>query len=107
PGRHLWRLLMLLTLFVPLPLFTSGWQTVLGSGGWLPLPLWSNAGRTSILPTVGVWTPWGQGIGSAIWIHAVAALPWVILLAGLGFSWVERELEEDALTLLPSWLVLP
>lgn len=106
PGRHLWRLLMLLTLFVPLPLFTSGWQTVLGSGGWLPLPLWSNAGRTNISPTVGVWTPWGQGIGSAIWIHAVAALPWIILLAGQGLSWVERELEEDALTLLPSWLVL-
>lgn len=41
PGRHLWRLLMVLTLFVPLPLFTSGWQTVFGSGGWLPLPAWS------------------------------------------------------------------
>lgn len=106
PGRHLWRLLMLLTLFVPLPLFTSGWQTVLGSGGWLPLPVWSSGGRTSVSPVVGVWTPWGQGIGSAIWIHAVAALPWVVLLAGQGMSWVERELEEDALTLLPSWRVL-
>ncbi|HEY7425885.1 MAG TPA: ABC transporter permease subunit, partial [Gemmataceae bacterium] len=98
PLRRLWHLLILLTLFVPLPLFTSGWQVVLGSGGWLPLPAWS--GSTA------VWTPWGQGIGSAIWIHAVAALPWVVLLAGQGLSWVERELEEDALTLMPPWRVL-
>ena len=98
PLRGLLRFLVLLTLFVPLPLFTSGWQTVLGSGGWLPLPAWS--GSTA------VWTPWGQGIGSAIWIHAVAALPWVVLLAGQGLSWVERELEEDALTLMPPWQVL-
>jgi iron(III) transport system permease protein len=98
PLRRLWHLLILLTLFVPLPLFTSGWQVVLGSGGWLPLPAWS--GSTA------VWAPWGQGIGSAIWIHAVAALPWVVLLVGQGLSWVERELEEDALTLMPPWRVL-
>jgi iron(III) transport system permease protein len=101
PGRYLWRFMALLTLFVPLPLFTSGWQTVLGSGGWLPFPAWSGVGSD-----VAVWTPWGQGIVSAIWIHAVAAAPWVILLAGQGLSWVERELEEDALTLLPSRQVL-
>jgi iron(III) transport system permease protein len=106
PGRRLWRLLMLLTLFVPLPLFTSGWQTVLGSGGWLPLPVWSSGAGIGFSPVLAVWTPWGEGIGSAIWIHAVAALPWVILLAGQGLSWVERELEEDALTLMSSWLVL-
>jgi len=98
PLRRLLRLLLLLTLFVPLPLFASGWQAVLGSGGWLPLPAWSGAAAS--------WTPWGQGIGSAIWIHAVAALPWVVLLAGQGLSWVERELEEDALTRMPAWRVL-
>lgn len=104
PGRHIWRFLTLLSLFVPLPLFTSGWQAVLGSGGWLPLPAWS--GGTGVSPVVAAWTPWGQGIGSAIWIHGVAALPWVILLTGQGLSWVERELEEDARLLMPSWLVL-
>src|SRR5215472_12004624 len=98
PLRRLWRTLMLLTLFVPLPLFTSGWQTVLGSGGWLPVPMWSGSAAE--------WTPWGQGIGSAVWIHAVAALPWVVLLVGQGLSWVERELEEDALTLMPAWQVV-
>ncbi len=98
PLRRFWRFLTILTLFVPLPLFTSGWQALLGSGGWLPLPAWSGSGA--------VWTPWGQGIGSAVWIHAVAALPWAILLAGQGLSWVEPELEEDALTLMPPWRVL-
>jgi iron(III) transport system permease protein len=98
PLRRLFRFVTILTLFVPLPLFTSGWQAALGSGGWMPVPAWS--GRAA------AWTPWGQGIGSAVWIHAVAALPWVILLAGQGLSWVERELEEDALTLMPAWRVL-
>ena len=98
PFRRLGRLLILLTLFIPLPLFTSGWQAVLGAGGWLPVPAWSGAGT--------VWTPWGQGIGSAIWIHTAAALPWVVLLAGQGLSWVERELEEDALTLMSPRRVL-
>jgi iron(III) transport system permease protein len=113
PGRSLWRVLTLLTLFVPLPLFTSGWQAALGSGGWLPLPAWSGGGTgvspvggTGVSPVVISWTPWGQGIGSAIWIHAVAALPWVILIVGQGLSWVERELEEDAWLLMPSWRVL-
>jgi iron(III) transport system permease protein len=96
PGSRLWRLLTLLSLFVPLPLFTSGWQAALGSGGWLPIPSWSGS----------VWTPWSQGIGSAIWIHALAALPWLILLIGQGLTWVECEVEEDARTLLPAWLVL-
>ncbi len=98
PLRRFGRLLILLTLFVPLPLFTSGWQAVLGAGGWLPVPAWSGPGAA--------WTPWGQGIGSAVWIHTVAALPWVVLLAGQGLSWVERELEEDALTLMAPRRVL-
>jgi iron(III) transport system permease protein len=108
PLRGFFRFLILLTLFVPLPLFTSGWQAVLGSGGWLPLGVWNRprnaepsfqSGGTS-------WTPWGQGLGSAIWIHAVAALPWVVLLVGQGLCWVERELEEDALTAAGPWRVL-
>jgi iron(III) transport system permease protein len=105
PGRNVLRFLVLLTLFVPLPLFTSGWQTVLGSGGWLTLPVWNPAPTsapaipgTQSVPPRPLWTPWGQGLFSAIWIHAAAGLPWVILIVGHGLSWVERELEEDALT---------
>jgi iron(III) transport system permease protein len=106
PLRRLFRFLVLLTLFVPLPLFATGWQAVLGSGGWLPLALW-NAPRSGVFgPDSAAWTPWGQGLGSAVWIHTVAGLPWVVLLAGQGLLGVERSLEEDAWTVLPAWRVL-
>jgi iron(III) transport system permease protein len=108
PWRRALRGLTVLTLFVPLPLFASAWQAVLGSGGWLPLALW-NAPRPAE-PAFGSggssWTPWGQGIGSAVWIHAAAAVPWVILLVGLGLCGVERGLEEDALTAARPWRVI-
>jgi iron(III) transport system permease protein len=108
PFRRYFRFLALLTLLVPLPLFASGWQAVLGSGGWLPLALW-NAPRPEVpafAPDSGAWTPWGQGLGSAVWIHAAAGLPWVVLLAGQGLRAVERSLEEDALTAQPAWRVI-
>ena len=85
PLRRGLRFVMLLTLFVPLPVITSAWQATLGSGGWLAL--WRDApGR-----------PWASGLGSAIWIHALAALPWVVLIVGQGLRCVEGELEEEAL----------
>jgi iron(III) transport system permease protein len=106
PLRRLLRFLVLLTLFVPLPLFTSGWQAVLGSGGWLPLRLW-NVPRDAAAfgRDTAVWTPWGQGRGSAAWVHAVAGLPWVILIVGVGLLGVERSLEEDARLRIPAWQV--
>jgi iron(III) transport system permease protein len=100
PFRRALRALVLLTLFVPLPLFTSGWQAAVGSGGWLPLPWWNAPRASDPAYTSGgvVWTPWGQGIGTAVWIHAAAGLPWVTWLVGRGLRRVDRELEEDALT---------
>jgi iron(III) transport system permease protein len=85
PGRRLFSVLLLATLFIPLPLFTSAWQIVLSRGWEAP---------------VGPWAPWSQGIGSAAWIHAAAGLPWVVLLTSWGLRGVERELEEDALLLM-------
>lgn len=101
PLRRFLRFLTLLTLFVPLPLFTSAWQTALGVGGWLPVAVWS---PTS--PPGAFARPWAEGLGAAIWTNAVAALPWVIVLVGQGLSWVERELEEDALQVASPWRVL-
>jgi iron(III) transport system permease protein len=105
PLRRTFRFLTLLTLLIPLPLFASGWQAAVGSGGWLPLAVWNIPRAAEVLGS-NVWTPWGQGIGSAVWIHAVAAMPWVILLVGQGLLRVGRSLEEDALTLMPAWRVL-
>src|SRR5262249_1631400 len=86
PGRGFFQGLLILSLFVPLPVLASGWQAALGSGGWLPVALWRSPDQ-----------PWAQGMAPAIWIHAIAALPWVILLVGQGLCWVEPELEEDGL----------
>jgi iron(III) transport system permease protein len=90
PGRGIMRFFTVLTLFVPLPVLTTAWQGGLGEVG-----LWTVAGR-----------PWAEGFGPAIWIHAQAALPWVILIVGQGLCWVEPELEEDALLATGPWRVL-
>jgi iron(III) transport system permease protein len=96
PGRRLLAALLVLPLFIPLPLVATGWQAVLGAGGWLPL-----------LPLAGgEWVPWSQGLGSAVFLHALAGLPWVALLVGVGLSAVEPDLEEDALTVRPPAWVL-
>jgi iron(III) transport system permease protein len=108
PFRGVFRFVALLTLFVPLPLFASGWQAALGSGGWLPATFWSPPAPSDpdVSPTGLVWKAWGRGLNAALWIHAIAALPWVVLLVGVGLRWVERDLEEEALTFAGPWRVL-
>jgi iron(III) transport system permease protein len=105
PFRRCLRFLTLLTLFIPLPLFTSAWQAALGAGGWLPLSFWNtpSALTPGTIPAQAVWKPWAEGLAAAVWIHAVASLPWVIVLVGQGLCWVEREVEEDALTVVGPW----
>jgi iron(III) transport system permease protein len=96
PFHRCFRFLTVLSLFVPLSLVTTAWQATLGAGGWFPLTQWGNSsGR-----------PWAEGLGPAIWIHAQAALPWVIVIIGQGLRWVEPELEEDALLVIGPWRVL-
>jgi iron(III) transport system permease protein len=106
--RHLLRSLAVLALFVPLPLLTSAWQAALGTGGWLPSAIWTwiPPDDPDYSPSGITWKPWGLGMGPAIWVHALASLPWVILIVGQGLTWVERELEEDALMDSGPWGVL-
>ncbi len=107
PFRRLLRYFTILALFVPLPLVASAWQATLGTGGWVPVALWSAPppGDPDIPVTGMAWKAWPRGIGAAVWVHALAALPWVILLVGQGLCWVERELEEDALLAAGPWRV--
>ncbi|OHB79298.1 MAG: hypothetical protein A2W31_15735, partial [Planctomycetes bacterium RBG_16_64_10] len=67
---------------VPLYLQAAGWQAGFGLGGWWP----------AMLPTA----PWLCGWPGAIWVHGVAAIPWVVLIVGVGLRFVEPELEEQA-----------
>ena len=96
PLRRWFQFLTVVFLFVPLPLLASAWQAALGTGGWLPVVLWQNQPGQ----------PWTHGLGPAIWLHSLAAIPWVVLLVGQGLCWVEGELEEEALLLVHPLKVL-
>jgi len=72
--------------FVPMPLHATAW---LGAFG--------NAGRAQAIGAGPVLIGWP----GAAFVHAAAALPWVVLLAGIGFRAVEPELEEAALLDMP------
>jgi iron(III) transport system permease protein len=87
PLRRLCWGLLVASLFVPLPLVVSGWQGVLGAGGFLPLRIWDAL----------AWAPWAAGMGPAAWVHAVAGVPWVTLITARGLAGVDRGLEEDEL----------
>jgi iron(III) transport system permease protein len=82
PGRRGLGALLALALFVPLPLQATAWLGALG-----------NLGRAQAIGA----RPLLVGISGAAFVHALAALPWAVLLAGLGLRSVERELEESAL----------
>ena len=75
-----------LAAFVPTPLLATGW---LGGFG--------NAGRSQALGS----GPVLAGLPGAAFIHAMAALPWVVIIAGVGFRGVEPDLEALARLDLP------
>jgi iron(III) transport system permease protein len=83
PGRNFWRAILTGMLFVPLYLQTAAWQAGFGLQGWCT--------------EVANFPPLIDGWRGAIWIHSMAALPWVVLIVGLGLRRSERELEEAAL----------
>ena len=67
-----------LAAFVPTPLLATGW---LGGFG--------NAGRLQALGS----GPVLAGLPGAAFIHAMAAMPWVVAIAAIGFRAVEPDLE--------------
>lgn len=83
PGRKTAVAMAALMLFIPLYLQAAAWDSGFGLQGWHTLifegPVWL------------------EGFRAAVWIHAAAALPWVVLIVGLGLRLVEPELEEQAL----------
>jgi iron(III) transport system permease protein len=82
PGRGLLLAVLTLAAFVPLPLHATAWLGALG-----------NAGR---LQALGAQPILVGRFGAAV-VQALAALPWVVLIVGVGLCGVESELEESAL----------
>lgn len=85
PFRRTITFLLAAQLLLPLYLVTAAWQSSLGIQG--SFTVWFDASR-----------PLLDGARGAIWVHAMAAIPWVVLIVGVGLRFVEPELEEDALT---------
>lgn len=96
PGRHFFRGLAALGLFIPLPVIVAAWQTTFGPGSWLPFVFGQPSGYGPCL----------EGVVPAIVINASAVVPAVILLVGHSLTWVEAELEEDALLVVGPWRML-
>jgi iron(III) transport system permease protein len=96
PGRRFLLGCTVFALFIPLPVVVSSWQAFIGSDGFFPLWFWG----------MNVDRPWSAGMVPAIWVHALAGLPWVILIVSVGLRSVESELEEEALLAAGPWRVL-
>ena len=84
PGRFVVGASLALLLFLPLYLQAAAWDAGFGRQGWYTY-LWTQ-----------VSLPWLTGWRAAIFIHSVAALPWVTLITAVGFQQVEKKLEEAA-----------
>jgi len=85
PGRRLAIACLGVLLFLPLYVQLSAWDAALGKLGWLTLALGSLA------------EPILSGMRGAIFVHVVAAIPWVALIVGIGLSQVDPAQEEAAL----------
>ena len=80
-----------LSAFVPMPLTATAWLGALG-----------NAGRSQAMGLGVVLSGWS----GAAFIHAVASLPWVVAIVGVGLRGVEPDLEESARLDYPPWGVV-
>ncbi len=83
-----------LLLIVPLYLQAAAWQAGFGLFGWYTL-----AFSSPLQP------PWLTGWRGAIFVHAIAAIPWVAFIVGVASRQVEPQLEEVALLDASGWQV--
>jgi iron(III) transport system permease protein len=90
-GRKVLLGLMVLGALVPMPLHAIGWLGAIG-----------NVGRAQFFVSRPLLTGWR----GAAFVNAMGALPWVVLLAGVGLRSVETELEDAARLDLPAWRVV-
>ena len=82
-GRRTAGVALLALLFMPLYLQAAAWLAGFGVQGWYTLAVGGP-------PLLAAWR-------GAIAIHTLAAIPWVVLIVGVGLRLAEPELEEEAL----------
>jgi iron(III) transport system permease protein len=79
-------------LVVPLYLHAAGWEAGFGMSGWFT-ELTAGPYQAGLL----------SGWRGAVWVHGMAAIPWVVLIVGTVIRFVEAELEEAALLDASAW----
>jgi iron(III) transport system permease protein len=84
-GKRIAWLLLLTLLFLPLYSTAAGWIAVFGR-----LSSQAPAFFRTAQPLV-------EGMPAVIWIHAMAAIPWVTLIVSLGLAAIPQEVEEAAI----------
>ena len=82
-------------LVVPLYLHAAGWEAGFGMSGWF-------TEVTAAPYQAGLLSGWR----GAVWVHGMAAIPWMVLIVGTAVRFVEPELEEAALLDCSAWRVL-
>lgn len=83
PARKIFLISLSTMIFVPLYLQAGAWQAGFGDQGWFTIVANSST--------------WLTGWSGVVWIHTMAALPWVVGIVGIGMTLIEPELEEQAL----------
>ncbi|MCI0491958.1 MAG: hypothetical protein L0Z07_03360 [Planctomycetes bacterium] len=96
PGRVPAMWLLTAMLFVPPYLFAGAWDAGFGMQGWHTLATNPHLAHE----------PWLAGWRAAVWVHGLAAVPWVALIIAAGLRSVEADLEEDAVLCTSPWRVL-
>ncbi len=94
PLKSCWLLALCVLLFLPLYVQASAWDAGFGQQGWFSQWI----GRTA--------EPLLRGEAAVLWIHTLAAVPWVVLIVGASLRQVEGDLEELALMDAGPWQVL-
>lgn len=85
PGKSIAWSAVIVSLFLPLYIHVAGWDSGFGQQGWFQY-----AGRFQSIPILSGWR-------GAIWVHAMAAIPWVTLLIAVTLRTMVPEWEEAAL----------
>jgi iron(III) transport system permease protein len=98
PGRRIGLAVLTGLLFLPLYLQAAAWDAAFGLQGWWFLNATSGpaAWHANLVRVF-------QVDPRAIWIHGVAAVPWVVLIVGMGMRLVERDLEDAAALDMSAW----
>jgi len=84
-GRGLLVSPLVVWLFTPIYVHIAGWRDLLGPQGWWELP-------SPLDPSANLIDGW-TGL---LWLHGLAAFPWVVLITGMAFTRIGAGQEDDA-----------